>query len=101
MYCHIKHDCVIKINRKSYKFEIQGQFYTSILLNLLRLTFPPVRARGVKSGMCPPYPQRDRKRRLIWALCRNHRIKRLVPYRCLDGHVKEPCEMSMALEARP
>ena len=35
-----------------------------------------VRARGVKSRMCPPYPQRDRKRRLNGAVCRNHRIKR-------------------------
>ena len=48
--------------------------------------------------MCPPYPQRDRKRRLNGAVCRNHRIKRLVPCRCLDGHVKEPYEMSMAWE---
>ena len=52
---------------------------------------------GVKSRMCPPYPQRDRKRRLIGAVCRN-RIKRVVPCRCLDGHVKEPYEMSMAWE---
>ena len=36
----------------------------------------PVRARGVKSRMCPPYPQRDRKRRLNGAVCRNHRIKK-------------------------
>ena len=63
--------------------------------------FSPVRARGVKSRMCPPYPQRDRKRRLNGAVCRNHRIKRVVPCRCLDGHVKEPYEMSMALGARP
>ena len=55
----------------------------------------------VKSRMCPPYPQRDRKRRLNGAVCRNHRIKRVVPCRCLDGHVKEPYEMSMALGARP
>ena len=34
------------------------------------------RGGGVKSRMCPPYPQRDRKRRLIGAVCRNHRIKR-------------------------
>ena len=34
---------------------------------------PPVRARGVKSRMCPPYPQRDRNlRRLNVAMCRNH-----------------------------
>ena len=48
--------------------------------------------------MCPPYPQRDRKRRLNGAVCRNHRIKRVVPCRCMDKHVKEPYEMSMAWE---
>ena len=58
----------------------------------------PVRARGVKSRMCPPYPQRGPKRRLNGAVCRNHRIKRLVPCRWEDGHVKEPYEMSMAWE---
>ena len=63
--------------------------------------FPPVRARGVESRINPPYPQRDRKRRLIGAVCRNHRIKRVVPCRCKDGHVKEPYEMSIALGARP
>ena len=42
----------------------------------------PMRALGVKSRMCPPYPQRDRKRRLNGAVCRNHRIKRVVPCRC-------------------
>ena len=42
----------------------------------------PMRAWGVKSRMCPPYPQRDRKRRLNGAVCRNHRIKRVVPCRC-------------------
>ena len=26
----------------------------------------PVRARGVKSRMCPPYPQRDRKKATKW-----------------------------------
>ena len=30
----------------------------------------PMRAWGVKSRMCPPYPQRDRKRRLNGAVCR-------------------------------
>ena len=35
------------------------------------------------------------------AVCRNYRIKRLVPCRSLDGHVKESYEMSMALGARP
>ena len=43
---------------------------------------PPMRAWGMKSRMCPPYPQRDRKRRLNGAVCRNHRIKRVVPCRC-------------------
>ena len=37
---------------------------------------------GVKSRMSPLYPQRDRKRRLNGAVCRNHRIKRVVPCRC-------------------
>ena len=60
-----------------------------------------MRAWGVKSRMCPPYPQRDRKRLLNGAVCWNHRIKRVVPCRCLDGHVKEPYEMSMAFGARP
>ena len=41
---------------------------------------------------------KDRKRRLNGAVCRNHRIKRVVPCRCWDGHVKEPYEMSMAWE---
>ena len=53
---------------------------------------------GFKSRMCPPYPKRDRKRRLNGAVCRNHRIKRLVPCRCFNGHVKEPYEMSTAWE---
>ena len=44
--------------------------------------YSPMRAWGVKSRMCPPYPQRDRKRRLNGAVCRNHRIKRVVPCRC-------------------
>ena len=64
---------------------------TSIFVN-------PREGPGVKSRMCPPYPQRDRKRRLNGAVSRNNRIKRLAPCRCLDGHVKEPNEMSMAWE---
>ena len=62
---------------------------------------PPCGPGGFKSRMCPPYPQRDRKRRLNGAVCRNHRIERVVPCRCWVGHVKEPYEMSMALGARP
>ena len=72
---------------------------TGILSNNMRSNSPdPREGPGVKSRMCPPYPQRDRKRRLNGAVCRNHRIKRVVPCRCLDGHVKEPCETSMAWE---
>ena len=41
------------------------------------------------------------KRRLIGAMCRNHRIKRLVPCQCLDRHVKESYKMSMVLAPRP
>ena len=63
--------------------------------------FFPREDPGGKLRMCPPYPQRDRKRRLNGAVCRNHRIEWLVRCRCLDGHVKEPYEMSMALGARP
>ena len=37
---------------------------------------------GLSRECAPPYPQRDRKRRLNGAVCRNHRIKRLVPCRC-------------------
>ena len=36
----------------------------------------------VKSRMCRPHPQRDRKRRLNGAVCQNHRIKKVVPRRC-------------------
>ena len=42
-----------------------------------------------------------RKRRLNGSVSRNNCVKRLAPCRCLDGHVKEPYEMSMALGARP
>ena len=35
----------------------------------------PREGLGVKPRMCPPYPKRDRKRRLNGAVCRNHRIK--------------------------
>ena len=42
-----------------------------------------------------------RKRRLNGTVSRNNRIKRVASCWCLDGHVKEPYEMSMALGARP
>ena len=41
-----------------------------------------------------------RKRRLNGAVFRN-KHKRVASCRCLDGHIKEPYEMSMALGARP
>ena len=43
---------------------------------------PPWGPGGLSLECAPPYPQRDRKRRLNGAVCRNHRIKRLVPCRC-------------------
>ena len=55
--------------------------YEEYLLKVCR-QYAPMRAWGVKSRMCPPYPQRDRKRRLNGVVCRNHRIKRVVPCRC-------------------
>ena len=42
-----------------------------------------------------------RKRRLNGAVIRNNCIKRVTPCWCLDVHVKEPYEMSIALGARP
>ena len=91
-----------------YLKNIENDFFnlTGIIHQLdqdLRYNFLSIYPRegpggGVKSRMCPPYPQCDRKRRLNGAVCRNHRIKRVVPCRCLDGHVKEPYEMSMAWE---
>ena len=43
---------------------------SSPLLYFNYLVSAPVRARTVKSRMCPPYPQRDRKRRLNGPVCR-------------------------------
>ena len=53
-----------------------------LLADISLYSYAPMRAWGVKSRMCPPYPQRDRKRRLNGAVCRNHRINRVVPCRC-------------------
>ena len=64
----------------------------------------PMGTRGFKSRICPPYPHRVVKGDLLYingAVSRNNRIKRLDPGRCLDRHVKEPYETSMALGARP
>ena len=40
--------------------------------------------------MCPPYPQRDRKRRLNGAACRNHRIKGWSRVGARTGTLKNP-----------
>ena len=39
----------------------------------------------------------SRKGQINGAVSRNIRIKRVAPCRCLDGHVKEPYEMSTVL----
>ena len=109
---HLRRKRVTKLSLRSLVSGIFSRFTATSVAMCLRsmwlYLFPilamyctwwtPVRAREVKSRMCPPYPQRDRKRRLHGAVCRNHRIKRVVPCRCLDGHVKEPYEMTMAWE---
>ena len=51
-------------------------------LNEILSVGPPWGPGGISRECAPPYPQRDRKRRLNGAVCRNHRIKRLVPCRC-------------------
>ena len=40
------------------------------------LCMHPHEGMGVKSRMCPPYPKRDRKRRLNGAVCRNSPYKK-------------------------
>ena len=50
----------------------------------------PHEGLGVKSRMCPPYPQRDRKRRLNGAVCRNHRIKGWSRVGARTGTLKNP-----------
>ena len=40
--------------------------------------------------MCPPYPQRDRKRRLNGAVCRNHRKKEWSRVGVWTGTLKNP-----------
>ena len=78
---------------------ISGVYMPYIMSSLsFNVEMPPWGPGGLSRECAPPYPQRDRKRRLNGAVCRNHRIKRLVPCRCWDWHVKEPYEMSMAWE---
>ena len=51
---------------------------------------PPWGSGGLSRECAPPYPQRDRKRRLNGAMCRNHRIKRLVRVGARTGTLKNP-----------
>ena len=66
--------------------DIRKQYDLKTLFNSVAgdtiLAYLPREGPGVKSRMCPLYPQRDRKRRLNGAVCRNHRIKRVAPCRC-------------------
>ena len=78
-----------KIGSSSYGPSFQKSL-TSLYIYLITQTKSPMRAWGVKSRMCPPYPQRDRKRRLNGAVCRNHRIKRVVRVGARTGTLKNP-----------
>ena len=72
-------------DRISEHILVSSSSYFAHRFGMMKETCPessPHEGLGVKSRMCPPYPQRDRKRRLIGAVCRNHRIKRVVPCRC-------------------
>ena len=53
-------------------------------------TRPPWGRRGLKVGNTSSVSQACRKRRLNGAVCRNHRIKRVVPCRCRTGTLKNP-----------
>ena len=75
-------------------------FTCTTICRLLRTMIPREGPGGKVENVSSVSPA-CRKRRLIGAVCRNHRIKRSVPCRCLVGRVKEPYEMSMALGARP
>ena len=69
-----------------------------LLINCLKTQFPVGTGKVENVSSVSPA---CRKRRLNGAVSRNNRIKRVAPGRCMDGHVKEPYEMSMALGARP
>ena len=65
--------------------------------DLSKINPSPVGTRGLKTRICPPYPHARHKRRLKGRFL-GITLKRLAPYRCLDGHLKEPYEMPMAWE---
>ena len=87
----IHYSCTIKLKLRL------DQLFERVLVYISKQFKPMGWAGGFKSRICPPYPHACRKRRLKWAFSR----KKGIPCRCLDGYVKEPCEMSMALGARP
>ena len=85
--------CSLQLNNRTFESEDPIPDFSNTLLNKAEKTIPkssvlPREGPGVKSRMCPPYPQRDRKRRLNGAVCRYHRIKRVVPCRCRTGTLK-------------
>ena len=59
-----------------------GKLDDRIYLTRIGIPIPLDPREGLSRECAPPYPQRDRKRRLNGAVCRNRRIKRLVPCRC-------------------
>ena len=61
----------------------------------------PVRTPGVEVENTSSVSPACRERRLNGPVCRIHRIQKDGPVSVLDGNVKEPCKMSMALGARP
>ena len=53
---------------------------------------PPWGPGGLSRECAPPYPQRDRKRRLNGAVCRNHRIKGWSRVGAWTGTLKNPAK---------
>ena len=59
-------------------------------LALFLINFPPWGPGGLSRECAPPYPQRDCKRRLNGAVCRNHRIKGWSRVGARTGTLKNP-----------
>ena len=59
----------------------------------------PVGTLGFKMRAGPPYPCVSLKAIKLGGFSEFR--KRVVPCRCLDGHIKEPYDKSMVLGARP
>ena len=84
---YMRHYCtylrILKLSDSKFCANLQ-------MFNLtIREVFPPW-GPGNKSRMCPPYPKRDRKRRLNGAVCRNHRIKGCSRVVARTGTLKNP-----------